>query len=110
MREKADNTKLWREAREIDVDHGLEPEHGDEEQRHQAGERTPSSAPNTSFETGAGAAATGFDSPAIGSVNLPNPEVEGVEHQMPYYPPGSDTGPVSQDKAEDEAERSQDRA
>jgi hypothetical protein len=35
---------------------------------------TPSTADNNSFETGAGVA--GFDAPAIGSINLDNPEVD----------------------------------
>ncbi len=49
---------------------------------------TPSTAPNASWETGAGAEETGFDSPATGSQWLSNPEVEGSAHSEPYYPPG----------------------
>src|SRR3954451_12884008 len=37
---------------------------------------TPSTADNNSFETGAGEGSAGFDSPATGSLNLDNPEVD----------------------------------
>ncbi len=49
---------------------------------------TPSTAPNNSWESGSGEAATGFDSPAYGSQWLKNPDVEGPAHLDPYYPPG----------------------
>ncbi|MCU0490956.1 MAG: hypothetical protein MUD01_05190 [Chloroflexaceae bacterium] len=47
-----------------------------------------STAPNNSWNTGAGEAALGFDSPPITSSDISNPETEGVEHLEPYYPPG----------------------
>ena len=61
---------------------------------------TPSTAPNASWETGAGEADTGFDSPATGSQWLSNPEVEGETHSEPYYPPGggSDNEPSLHDE------------
>ena len=58
------------------------PEH---EQNQGEGGLTPSSAVNTSMETGAGEGATGFDSPAEGSQWLSNPEVGGPA--TPIYPP-----------------------
>jgi hypothetical protein len=45
-------------------------------------------ATDASWRTGAGTQALGFDSPPITSSYLSNPEVAGVEHAGPYYPPG----------------------
>jgi hypothetical protein len=45
-------------------------------------------ATDDSWSTGAGTQALGFDSPPITSSYLSNPEVAGVEHAGPYYPPG----------------------
>ena len=45
-------------------------------------------ATNTSWSSGAGVESLGFDSPPIESSHLSNPEVAGVEHAEPYYPPG----------------------
>ncbi|MEN9937389.1 MAG: hypothetical protein RLZZ387_3968 [Chloroflexota bacterium] len=55
-----------------------------------------SSAPNTSFDTGAGRGSTGYDSPPEqgGSVSLTNSEVQGTAHLDPYYPPGGAKGPI----------------
>lgn len=55
------------------------------EKNNEQGGQTPSTATNTSFDTGAGAGATGFDEPATGSVSLSNPEVGGPA--TPIYPP-----------------------
>lgn len=50
---------------------------------------TPSTASNASFETGAGDATTGFDSPAETSSYLSNADgVAQSEQGEPYYPPG----------------------
>ena len=58
---------------------------------------TPSSAPNTSFDTGAGDGTAGFDSPLDESRWLSNPDVGGPA--TPYYPPdgpsdGTSTKPI----------------
>lgn len=45
-------------------------------------------ATDAAWSTGAGVQALGFDSPPIESSYLSNPEVAGVEHAQPYYPPG----------------------
>jgi hypothetical protein len=56
-----------------------------------------SSAPNTSFDTGAGRGTIGHDSPPAqgGSAALSNTEVRGAEHLDPYYPPGGAAGPIA---------------
>jgi|GEM_PF-3799743 len=75
------------------------------QQGRQMGGVTPSSAPNTSYETGAGDETTGFDSPATGSISLSNPEVDGPLHSDPYYPPGgADRKPGLHDERTDDAE------
>lgn len=51
--------------------------------------RQVTTAPNASWETGAGEGALGFDSPEGASVTLSNPQVDDVAHLDPYYPPGS---------------------
>jgi hypothetical protein len=58
-------------------------------------------ATDSSWSTGAGIQALGFDSPPIASSYLSNPEVAGVEHAQPYYPPGSlpDGKPRGPDRA-----------
>lgn len=68
---------------------GLEPGDGPDAPR--ADGKTVSSAQNTSFETGAGDGALGYDSPPAESqtTHLSNAEVQGVHHLDPYYPPGS---------------------
>lgn len=50
---------------------------------------TPTTAPDASFETGAGPGTTGFDSPAVTSSYLSDADVDAqsVEGQL-YYPPG----------------------
>lgn len=76
-----------------------------------------SSAPNTSFDTGAGRSAIGHDSPPeqAGSVSLTNSEVQGVGHLDPYYPPGGAEGPIGggatpgRERAEDTHEMFQDK-
>lgn len=57
----------------------------------------PSSAPNTSFSTGAGVGAVGYDSPPAqgGSVSIENTRVQGVSHLDPYYPPGGSDKPIA---------------
>jgi hypothetical protein len=50
--------------------------------------RTPSTAPNASWETGAGAESTGFDSPSDESRWLSNADVDDSPASDPYYPPG----------------------
>ena len=57
-------------------------------------------APNTSFATGAGAGALGYDSPPAqgGSVSLSNSEVRGSEHLEPYYPPGGPDQPIRREE------------
>jgi hypothetical protein len=79
---------------------GLEPGDGPDTERRADG-KTPSSAQNASFETGAGDGALGYDSPPAQSqtTHLSDPEVQGVHHLDPYYPPGS-----SQNKAVGEDE------
>ena len=69
---------------------GLEPGDGPETKPRADG-KTPSTAQNASFETGAGEGAVGYDSPPAESqsTHLSNPEVSGVHHLDPYYPPGS---------------------
>lgn len=52
------------------------------------GGKQASTAPNTSFDTGAGEGAVGYDSPPQGSQWLGNTEVAGSEHADPYFPPG----------------------
>jgi hypothetical protein len=56
-----------------------------------------SSAPNNSFDTGAGIGALGYDSPPAqaGSVSITNSEVRGVEHLDAYYPPGGAEKPIA---------------
>jgi len=49
--------------------------------------RQPSTAPDASFETGAGADDTGFDSPPYESHQLGNTEVRGSEHAEQVFPP-----------------------
>jgi hypothetical protein len=56
-------------------------------QRPATGDRQPSTAPDASFETGAGADDTGFDSPPDESHQLGNTEVRGSEHSEPVFPP-----------------------
>ena len=64
------------------------------DQHADAGERRPSSAPNTSLETGAGDGTVGFDSPADESRWLSNTDVD--DSAIPYYPPdGPRDGPSS---------------
>ncbi|HEX6289727.1 MAG TPA: hypothetical protein VFZ66_11080 [Herpetosiphonaceae bacterium] len=65
----------------------LDRDTSDRERSEQSG-KTPSTAPNASWDTGAGDGTTGFDSPATGSEWLSNPEVDGDTHSEPYYPPG----------------------
>ncbi len=64
------------------------------EDQSEFGGRQRSTAPNTSFGTGAGEGAVGYDSPPVGSQWLGNTEVAGVEHADPYFPPG---GPADAD-------------
>lgn len=47
-----------------------------------------STAPDTSFATGAGQGTVGYDSPPVGSQTLGNTDVQGPEHADPYFPPG----------------------
>lgn len=56
-------------------------------QRPEVGGRQPSTAPDASFETGAGADDTGFDSPPFESSQLGNSEVRETEHAEPVFPP-----------------------
>ena len=67
-------------------DHKSDPQSSENQDRPKG--KTPSTAPNTSMETGAGEGATGFDSPAVTSSYLPNTEVGGPELGEPYFPPG----------------------
>ncbi len=54
----------------------------------------PSTAPNTSFATGAGAETTGFDSPPVTSSYLSNADVDVQSGQgEPIYPPGGGPEP-----------------
>lgn len=73
---------------------------GNDEPRADYGGKTPSTAQNASFETGAGEGTTGFDSPDDESRWLSNPEVKGQTHSDPYYPPGggSDNEPALHDE------------
>jgi hypothetical protein len=56
-----------------------------------------SSAPNTSFDTGAGRGAVGYDSPPAqgGSISIENTRVQGSSHLDPYYPPGGADRPIA---------------
>jgi len=56
-----------------------------------------SSAPNTSFGTGAGSGAVGYDSPPQqgGSVSIENTRVDDAAHLDPYYPPGGANRPIA---------------
>ena len=56
-------------------------------QRPATGDRQPSTAPDASFETGAGADDTGFNSPPYESSQLGNTEVRETEHAEPVFPP-----------------------
>ena len=73
---------------------------GNDEPRPDYGGKTPSTAQNASFETGAGEGTTGFDSPDDESRWLSNPEVKGQVHSDPYYPPGggADNEPALHDE------------
>jgi hypothetical protein len=83
MNQRRDNAGHINEA---PLTQGLQPD----PETPEFGGKTPSTAPNTSWETGAGEGATGFDVPATGSIALSNPEVDGPAHAEPYYPPGGD--------------------
>jgi hypothetical protein len=84
------------------ADEGINVPHpnGEAEPGSDFGGKQTSSATNTSFETGAGVGATGYDSPPTGSVNLGNTEVEGPTHAEPYYPPGGGVEPKREDRKE----------
>lgn len=53
---------------------------------------TPTEAPNASFETGAGAESTGFDSPGVGSQTLSNEEYLALEKSRARATTTGDTG------------------
>ena len=50
--------------------------------------KTPSTATNASWETGAGEGSVGFDSPGDESRWLSNADVADSPNRQPYYPPG----------------------
>ena len=79
------------DAKDRNFQAGIEPSDGPDTKQRADG-KTPSTAPNASFETGAGEGAIGYDSPPAESqtTQLSNPEVKGDDHHLtPYYPPGS---------------------
>lgn len=59
----------------------------DREEQSNTGGRQLSTAPDASFETGAGADNTGHDSPPDESHQLGNTEVRGSEHAEQVFPP-----------------------
>lgn len=79
---------------------------GGESGRVQGG-KTPSTAPNNSFDTGAGDDLTGFDSPPVTSSQLGNSDVDAqssTDNTDLNYPPGGgpdDDGPRGRNSTED---------
>ncbi len=78
----------------------------DQQGGQQVSGKTPSTAVGTSFETGSGEGALGYDSPPITSHQLGNSEVEDTEttdnqHGAdPYYPPGGGIAPERERREE----------
>jgi hypothetical protein len=64
----------------------------------EVGGQTPSTAPDNSWSTGVGEAATGFDSPPGGSSSRSQPMEEWPQPVRPSYPPGT----VPEDESEPE--------